>query len=121
MDRIRVKINKVKDYFEDKSFSMVLAETLSALVIHQETQIALLQIDILKSRLTEFDLKLSISDEALDFVVNDGFDKNYGARPLKRSIQQLIENPLAQKILAGDFVKNAQIKIEIIDEGVVFK
>jgi ATP-dependent Clp protease ATP-binding subunit ClpB len=84
-------------------------------------QIALLQIDILKSRLIEFDLKLSISDEALDFVVRDGFDENYGARPLKRSIQQLIENPLAQKILAGDFVKNTQIKIEIVDEEIVFK
>jgi ATP-dependent Clp protease ATP-binding subunit ClpB len=84
-------------------------------------QIALLQIDILKSRLIEFDLKLSISDEALDFVVSDGFDENYGARPLKRSIQQLIENPLAQKILAGDFVKNTQIKIEIVDEEIVFK
>jgi hypothetical protein len=49
MDSIRVKINKVKEYFEDKSFSMVLAETLSALMIHQETEIALLQIRNIKT------------------------------------------------------------------------
>jgi hypothetical protein len=49
MDSLRVKINKVKEYFEDKSFSMVLAETLSALMIHQETEIALLQVRNIKT------------------------------------------------------------------------
>jgi hypothetical protein len=49
MDNVRIKINKVKDFFEDKSFSMVLSETLSALMIHQETEIALLQIRNIKN------------------------------------------------------------------------
>lgn len=83
-------------------------------------QIALLQIDILRKRLKEFDLSLSLSDDVLDLIVADGFDANYGARPLKRAIQQLIENPLAQKMLAGEFEKNAEIQIAVKDNQICF-
>jgi ATP-dependent Clp protease ATP-binding subunit ClpB len=64
-------------------------------------QIAKIQLDILRQRIKSRDLQLSLSDAALKFISNSGFDPVYGARPLKRVIQQQLENPLAQEILSG--------------------
>lgn len=65
--------------------------------------IALLQINLLQMRLADIELKLEIDDQLLNQVLEAGFDPVYGARPLKRAIQQLIENPLAEDILSGKF------------------
>ena len=65
--------------------------------------IARIQLAHLEKRLGERDLALAIDDEALDLLGNLGFDPVYGARPLKRAIQQQLENPLAQRILGGEF------------------
>ncbi len=65
--------------------------------------IARIQIGYLEKRLAERQLKLEISDPALDLLANVGFDPVYGARPLKRAVQQQLENPLAREILAGRF------------------
>ncbi|MGK0499937.1 MAG: ATP-dependent Clp protease ATP-binding subunit ClpB [Oceanicoccus sp.] len=70
----------------------------------QIRSIADIQIDLLRQRLQERELGLVISDEALDMLANVGFDPVYGARPLKRAIQQNLENPLAQDILQAKFV-----------------
>ena len=74
--------------------------------------IARIQTGFLGKRLGERQLKLDLTDNALDLLANIGFDPVYGARPLKRSIQQLIENPLAQKILAGEFVPGDTVRID---------
>ena len=66
--------------------------------------IAELQIDLLQQRLQDRELKISLSDEVMDKLAAVGFDPVYGARPLKRAIQQHIENPLSQAILMGKFV-----------------
>ena len=68
-------------------------------------------------RLDERNLSLSISDEAKDFLGNVGFDPTYGARPLKRAIQQYIENPLAQDILAGTYDSGDTVVIDVDGEG----
>ncbi|MBR9910463.1 MAG: ATP-dependent chaperone ClpB [Gammaproteobacteria bacterium] len=65
--------------------------------------IADIQLDILRRRLAERELSLDVSDEAMDKLTAVGFDPVYGARPLKRAIQQYVENPLAQDVLAGKF------------------
>ncbi|HUD43511.1 MAG TPA: AAA family ATPase, partial [Dokdonella sp.] len=65
--------------------------------------IARIQTDYLGRRLAERQLRLEISDKALDLLGNVGFDPVYGARPLKRAIQQQLENPLAREILEGRF------------------
>ncbi len=62
----------------------------------QIRQIARIQTDYLAKRLAERQLELTLSDKALDLLGNVGFDPVYGARPLKRAIQQQLENPLAQ-------------------------
>jgi ATP-dependent Clp protease ATP-binding subunit ClpB len=65
--------------------------------------IARIQMRGLTARLADRDLKLTISEAALDLLGEAGFDPVYGARPLKRAIQHQLENPLAQRILAGEF------------------
>ena len=76
-------------------------------------RIALLQLDDLRKRLDTRDLKLEISDAALNKLVELGFDPVYGARPLKRTIQQVIENPLAEKILSGAFMPGHTITVDV--------
>ena len=75
--------------------------------------IATIQIDYLRKRLKERDLALVISDAALDKLGEAGFDPVYGARPLKRAIQQQLENPLAQDILSGKFLSGDTIEVAV--------
>jgi ATP-dependent Clp protease ATP-binding subunit ClpB len=65
--------------------------------------IATIQLGLLRQRLEEREMKLHVTDAAVDLLAAAGFDPVYGARPLKRAIQQKIENPLAQEILGGRF------------------
>ncbi len=82
--------------------------------------IANLQIDILKKRLIDLGLNLELSDKALEVIIDRGYDPAYGARPLKRVIQQLIENPLSQSILSGDFLPGDTINGHIKNKELVF-
>lgn len=74
--------------------------------------IADIQLDRLRARLSEKDMSLSVDDRAFDQLIDAGFDPVYGARPLKRAIQQQVENSLAQKILNGDFLPGDTILIQ---------
>ena len=69
--------------------------------------------EILARRLETRDLQLEFTSDALDFIGNVGYDPVYGARPLKRAIQQHLENPLAQEILAGRFAPGDTIHAEV--------
>ncbi|MCH9646399.1 MAG: ATP-dependent chaperone ClpB [Proteobacteria bacterium] len=82
--------------------------------------IAKIQVEILQSRLADLDLTLEISDEAMSIIVEQGYDPVFGARPLKRTIQQLLENPLSQKILAGDFLPGSTIKASVANNEIAF-
>jgi ATP-dependent Clp protease ATP-binding subunit ClpB len=79
--------------------------------------IAKIQLQSLKQRLADKDLALEISEQALDELGKIGFDPVYGARPLKREIQQLIENPIARALLSGDFIAGDTIRIEVDANG----
>ena len=74
--------------------------------------IADIQLARLRERLSEKDMSLTIDDSAFDQLIDAGFDPVYGARPLKRAIQQQIENTLAQKILSGEFQAGDTIVIQ---------
>jgi len=86
----------------------------------QIKDIAGIQINRLRSRLAEREYGLTVSDEALDYLVATGYDPVYGARPLKRSIQQHVENPLAQEILAGKFLPGDTINVDLKGEKIEF-
>ncbi len=74
--------------------------------------IAAIQLQCLQRRLADKELQLSISDQVLASLVDVGYDPVYGARPLKRVLQQQLENPLAQQLLAGDFVAGDTIVVD---------
>ena len=87
---------------------------------HEQIQaIARIQTSYLGKRLGDRQIKLEISDDALVLLGNIGFDPVYGARPLKRAIQQQLENPLATKILSGEFGQGDTVVVET--DGVVLK
>jgi len=82
--------------------------------------IADIQIKTLTNRLKSVNLDLSVSDEVFDMIVDRGYDPIFGARPLKRSIQQLLENPLSQKILHGDFEPGSVINATSVNGEIDF-
>ena len=87
----------------------------------QIREIARIQTAYLGKRLAERQIKFSIDDKALDVLGNVGFDPVYGARPLKRAIQQQIENPLAQKILGGEFVAGDALQVSSEGGTITFR
>ncbi len=82
--------------------------------------IATIQLQLLRDRLAERELSLELSDEVLDKLIEAGFDPVYGARPLKRAIQQMIENPLAEELLAGKYPPGKTISASLDGDRVVF-
>ena len=79
-----------------------------------------IQLAYLRKRLQERNLDITLDDTARDLMGEAGFDPVYGARPLKRAIQQQIENPLAQHILRGDFVPGDSIQVSVKDGRLTF-
>lgn len=83
--------------------------------------IAEAQLQRLYGRLEERDLTIELTEEALDFIAAAGFDPVFGARPLKRAIQHELENPLAQRILVGDFKAGDAIHVDVADNRLVIQ
>ncbi|PKH85081.1 ATP-dependent chaperone ClpB [Colwellia sp. Bg11-28] len=90
------------------------------LVAEQIKKIAKIQIEALADRLIEQELNLTINEEALSLISAAGFDPIFGARPLKRAIQQGVENPLAQKILGNEFTKGCIIEVSVVEGQLAF-
>jgi ATP-dependent Clp protease ATP-binding subunit ClpB len=82
--------------------------------------IAKIQLRKLEERLAKMDMQLDIDDEALQRIAEAGFDPIYGARPLKRAIQQQIENPLSKAILSGRFGPKDTIPVRVRGGNLVF-
>ena len=80
----------------------------------------MIQLLTLRQRLTELGYKLEMSGNALNKLAEIGFDPVYGARPLKRAIQQWIENPLAEKLLSGSIVHGHVVSLDVEDGEFVF-
>ena len=83
--------------------------------------IAQIQLQVLQQRLAKMDMNLVVSPEALQKIAEAGFDPVYGARPLKRAIQQQIENPLSKKILEGQYGPKDVIAVNVQNGGLVFE
>ncbi len=80
-----------------------------------------IQMQHLARRLAERRMMLTLSNAVRDLLARKGYDRVYGARPLKRAIQKYIENPLAMDILKGRFGDGAQIRAELEGEEIIFK
>ncbi|MBW5802382.1 ATP-dependent chaperone ClpB [Coxiella endosymbiont of Ornithodoros amblus] len=112
----------VAQYFRPEFINRIdEAVVFHSLKKEQIRNIAIIQIDQIKKRLKEKDYQFTISDDTLDYLSELGYDPVYGARPLKRVLQQQLENPLSQKILEGKFVPGSLINIEKNGEQLEFK
>lgn len=83
-------------------------------------QIIDLEINGLRQRLVEKDIHLEFEIQAIDFLIDKGFDPVYGARPLKRTIQRYLEDPLSESIIAGHFPKGAKIVVRPHNDQLAF-
>src|ERR1700681_2746316 len=81
------------------------------------SQIVQVMLRDVRKRLAEEELTLTLTDAGSDFLVKHGYDENFGARPLKRSIQRYVEDPLSDKILTGDFSLGDEIEVDVAPEG----
>jgi ATP-dependent Clp protease ATP-binding subunit ClpB len=86
----------------------------------QLRQIVRLQIERLQKQMAELGVHLKLTDGALDEIVREGYDPVYGARPLKRVLQQRIANPLATELLEGRHAPGATIIVDVTPDGFVF-
>ena len=82
--------------------------------------IATIQLAHLNERLEEMGMSLRLTDDASDQLVEVGYDPVYGARPLKRAVQRWIENPLANRLLSGEFLSGDNITADVLNEEIVF-
>ena len=83
-------------------------------------EVAVIQLKELQKRLARHHFRLVVTDRVKETLVKDGYDPHFGARPLKRTIQQMIENPLSVEILAGKLAEGSEIKADMKDGKVVF-
>jgi ATP-dependent Clp protease ATP-binding subunit ClpB len=80
-----------------------------------------IQLDNLKRLVAPSGIQLNFSEYALDYLAEQGFDPQFGARPLKRLIQKEIVNQLSKRILAGDIDKSEPVLVDVFDNTVVFR
>ena len=122
-DEIRaVVMNAVSQHFRPEFINRIDEVVIfHPLQKDQIRAIADIQLERLRSRLNERDIGLTVDDTAFDLLIEAGFDPVYGARPLKRAIQQQVENTLAQKILSGEFQPGDNILIKAEDGHLVFE
>lgn len=112
----------LKDVFRPEFLNRI-DETIifSSLTKEQIGNIVEIQLEKLKNRLSQHSLKLSVTESAKKHLIDEGYDITYGARPLKRTIQQLIENPLSLKILQGKFQEGNEIIVDVEGDSMIFK
>jgi ATP-dependent Clp protease ATP-binding subunit ClpB len=93
----------------------------NSLGLEEIKKIVEIQVGYLSRRLQDSKIQLELTDEAREYLANTGFDPVYGARPLKRTIQQLIQDPLAMKILEGDIGEGSRVTVDVENGEVVFR
>jgi len=114
-------MGEVKNHFRPEFINRIdEVVVFHALGDNHVKSIAAIQLQYLKDRLAQLEMKVDITDAALEEISKEGFDPVYGARPLKRAIQSEIENPLAKEILAGHFMAKDTIKIDSVSGKLKF-
>ena len=83
-------------------------------------EIAHIMINNLAKRLSEQNINIEVSDKAIDYIVNNGFNAEYGARPLRRAVQKLVEDALSEEILRGKLAIGDRVKIDEVDGKLTF-
>jgi ATP-dependent Clp protease ATP-binding subunit ClpC len=92
----------------------------SPLTLEQVSQIVILQMAEIQSRLEENGLKVLLTPKAQSWLANAGYDPNFGARPLRRVLQKLVESPLSLNLLSGEYTGNDTIEVDVENDKIVF-
>ena len=113
---------KLREYFKPEFLNRI-DETIffDALTLDNLSHIVDIQVEYLKNLLSERKIELEITQSAKEYLAIQGYNPMYGARPLKRTIRQLIENPLSKKLLKGEFSDNDKIRIDIKYDEMIFE
>ncbi len=114
-------MGKLREYFKPEFLNRI-DETIffDALTLDNLSKIVDIQVQYLKNLLAERHIEITISDSAKEHLALQGYNPVYGARPLKRTIRQLIENPLSKALLKGEFQDGDTINIDFKDDKIVF-
>ena len=117
--------DKVKDEIERAFNPEFLNRVDDTIVFHplnreQIGQIVLIMLEEVHKRLAEEGLKLHLTDAALSFLVDRGYDEKFGARPLRRAIQRYIEDPLSERILGTEYPPGEEIEVDVAPDGASF-
>jgi ATP-dependent Clp protease ATP-binding subunit ClpC len=91
------------------------------LTVDDMERIVDLQMEEVSERLSELGLEVQLTDESRRWLAREGFDPQFGARPLRRALQRYVENPLSIKLLRGDFQKGNVVIVDVTDEGLIFQ
>jgi ATP-dependent Clp protease ATP-binding subunit ClpB len=91
------------------------------LSLREITQIVDIQLRVLRRRLTGRKLELDVADRAKEFLARQGFDPVYGARPLKRAIQRFVQDPLARRMLEGEFGDGDRVRVDVAGGEIVLE
>ena len=114
-------MGKLREYFKPEFLNRI-DETIffDALTLDNLSKIVDIQVQYLKNLLAERHIEITITKEAKEHLALQGYNPMYGARPLKRTIRQLIENPLSKALLKGEFQDGDTIKIDLANDEIVF-
>jgi ATP-dependent Clp protease ATP-binding subunit ClpC len=91
------------------------------LTIDDMERIVDLQMEEVSERMSDLGLEVQLTDESRSWLAREGFDPQFGARPLRRALQRHVENPLSIRLLRGDFEKGDVVVVDVTDEGLVFQ
>jgi ATP-dependent Clp protease ATP-binding subunit ClpC len=118
-DRIADKVKEEMQHAFNPEFLNRLDDVIVFHPLSREhiAQIVSILLKDVQSRLGEEELTLSLSEGATDFLVKNGYDVAYGARPLKRAIQKWIEDPLSERILLAEFSRGDEIEVDVAADG----
>ena len=114
-------VESMKEHFRPEFLNRI-DEIIEFHVLSQEHigEIVELQLVRLRERLLERGIELELTEEARALIAETGWDPAYGARPLKRALQQLVENPLAQRLLSGELVEGQRVRVTLDGDELAF-
>jgi ATP-dependent Clp protease ATP-binding subunit ClpC len=121
-EMIKKIMNELKSTFKPEFLNRIDATIVfRALTIEEVHQIADLLLNRVTAQLIEQQIELEVTAAAKDYLVQEGFDPTFGARPLRRTIQNLVEDPLAEGLLEGKFSAGTHVRVDRTDDGIDLK
>ncbi|MGR3318876.1 MAG: ATP-dependent Clp protease ATP-binding subunit [Candidatus Anammoxibacter sp.] len=122
-DAMKEQLNKeVERHFKPEFLNRIdNVIVFKALTKENLKKIIKIELEAVKSRLSNYNISLSLAEDAIEFLINKGFDSHLGARPLRRAIEQYLEDPLSEAIIQGTFKEKDMIKVTVDKDKLVLE